>query len=450
MKLRPDPLSLAEYRFILQSDLASFIQHAFHELNPATPYLAGRHIELLASKLEACRRGEIRRLIVNLPPRNLKSHCASIAFTAWLLGHNPATQIICASYGQDLADKLARDTRNLMYTAWYRSLFPTRIEERHAVHDFTTNAMGGRMATSVGGVLTGRGADIIILDDPQKPDEALSEVLRKGVNDWFDNTLMSRLNDKDNGCIIIVMQRLHQEDLVGHVLEYGDWEVLSLPAIAPTEEFHVIESPFGKHVFRRHAGEALHPDRESLATWAKTRAQVGEYNFASQYLQNPTPEGGALVKTDWLRFYEPGSEPARFGFIFQSWDTANKAGELNDFSVCTTWGVKDKDVYLLDVFRKRLNFPDLKRAAIELYKRFHANTVIIEDKASGTQLIQELKHQGMRIHPYTPPPSTDKQMRLFAQTTYFENGRVFLAKRAAWLNEYVAELTGFPGTRHDD
>jgi len=450
MTLPAQALSLAEYRFILQSDFATFVQCAFHELNPQTPYQPGPHIELIASKLEACHRGDIRRLIINLPPRNLKSHCVSIAYPAWLLGHNPAQQIICASYGQDLADKLARDTRAIMYTSWYGSLFPTRIEDRHAVHDFTTSQMGGRMATSVGGVLTGRGADVVILDDPLKPEEALSETQRRAVNEWYDNTLLSRLNDKATGCIIIVMQRLHQEDLVGHVLEQDEWEILSLPAIAPTREVHLIESPLGKRVFRRQPGDALHPEREAIDTLAKIRRQIGEYNFASQYLQNPTPPGGAMVKTDWLRFYEPGSEPAKFGFVAQSWDTANKAGELNDYSVCTTWGVNGKDVYLLDVFRKRLNFPDLRRAVIERWNRFRPHTVIIEDKASGTQLIQELKQERLRIHSYLPPPSTDKQMRLFAQTTYFENGRVFLRREAPWLNDYVAELTGFPGAKYDD
>ena len=167
-----------DYAAILRRDLMSFIERSFYELNPQTELLLAPHLELIAAKLEACCRGEINRLIVNLPPRQLKSHCASVAFPAWYLAHHPAAHIICASYGQDLADKFARDCRRVMASAWYRRLFPVRLADRQAVHDFATTEQGTRMATSVGGVLTGRGADMIIIDDPLKPDEALSESRR--------------------------------------------------------------------------------------------------------------------------------------------------------------------------------------------------------------------------------------------------------------------------------
>src|SRR5271167_2580515 len=237
----PATLPANEYQFILRRDFTTFIERSFYELNPQTPLFLGRHIEVIATKLEACRLGNIKRLIINLPPRHLKSHCASVAFVAWHLGYYQAGQVICASYGQDLADKLARDSRSVMMSAWYKELFRTRLAERSAVHDFMTMDLGTRMATSVGGVLTGRGADLIIIDDPLKPDEALSESRRKAVNDWYDNTLLSRLNDKTRGCIIILMQRLHQEDLVGHVLEQEPWDVLSFPAIAEQDEIFAIE-----------------------------------------------------------------------------------------------------------------------------------------------------------------------------------------------------------------
>ncbi len=366
-------------------------------------------------------------------------------------GHNPAGQIICASYGQDLADKFARDCRNIMQTPWYQRLFRTRLSDRQAVHDFTTTDRGTRMATSVGGVLTGRGADIIVIDDPLKPDDALSETRRKAVNEWFDNTLRSRLNDKATGCILVIMQRLHQDDLVGHVLEQEDWDVLSFPAIAEAEETHVIDTRFGRRLFRRQIGEALHPERESLATLRKIRETISEYTFVSQYQQSPIPIGGAMVKTEWLKSYEPGEQPANFFRIVQSWDTANKSTELANYSVCTTWGLKGTSFYLLDVFRKRLNYPDLKRAVHELAKEYGANVILIENKASGTQLIQDLQHEGMfGVTAYEPPTGTDKIMRLHAQTAIFENGHVFLPRCATWLAEYVTELTGFPGSKYDD
>jgi hypothetical protein len=198
---------------------------------------------------------------------------------------------------------------------------------------------------------------------------------------------MSRLNSKADGCIVIIMQRLHQDDLVGHVLEQGYWDVLSLPAIAETDETHVIETPYGRRLFVRKEGDALHPERESLAVYANIRQTIGEYNFLSQYQQTPTPVGGAMVKTDWLKYYNPDEKPEQFARIVQSWDTANKATELADYSVCTTWGTLYKRYYLLNVFRRRLNYPDLKRAVIAQALEYKANTVLID---STTQALHHL------------------------------------------------------------
>jgi predicted phage terminase large subunit-like protein len=439
-------LSFNEYQFLMRRDLMSFTERSFSELNPQTTFSKSPHIEVLASRLENCRQGKTKRLVVNLPPRSLKSHAVSVAFVAWLLGHDPAKQIICASYGQELADKHARDCRTLMASEFYQKLFPrTRLSsEKKSVNEFLTTAEGFRMSTSVGGVLTGRGADIIILDDPLKPDDALSETRRTSVNDWYDNTLVSRLNSKENGIIIIVMQRLHQDDLVGHVMGQQDWEVLSLLAIAEEDEVHLIENAWGQRRFERKTGEVLQPDRESRLTLDSIRRTIGEYNFASQYQQSPMPLGGALVRTEWLKHYAPGDLPERFTCILQSWDTANKSGELNDFSVCTTWGAVCDRYYLLDVFRQRLDYP-------EQASRHQADIVLIEDKASGTQLIQNLKAQGIcGIEPYEPPAGADKILRLYAQTTEFESGRVMLPLSAPWLDEYVRELTSFPGAKYDD
>src|SRR5580658_4465553 len=192
-----------------------------------------------------------------------------------------------------------------MMSDFYRSLFPrTRLSpDKQSVNEFMTTAQGFRLSTSIGGVLTGRGADVIILDDPLKPDDALSETKRNAVNEWYDNTLLSRLNSKETGVIIIVMQRLHQDDLVGHVKDQSDWDTLSFPAIAEEEEVHLIESPLGRRFFKRNTGEALQPERESLHTLNVIRQTIGEYNFSSQYQQNPMPLGGAIIKTDWLKYY---------------------------------------------------------------------------------------------------------------------------------------------------
>ncbi len=206
-------------REIYRADLHSFGVAAFDILNPGTTWMSNWHTVLLAAKLQECVEGLCQRLIITLPRRHLKSHFASIVLPAFILGHNPAAGIICVSYAQDLSDKLARDCRNLMQSSLYQDIFPTRISsEKSSVSEFETTGRGYRLATSIGGVLTGRGADFLVIDDPMKPSDASSEIRRRSVTEWFDGTLLSRLNSKDSGCIIIVMQRVHEEDLVGHVV----------------------------------------------------------------------------------------------------------------------------------------------------------------------------------------------------------------------------------------
>jgi len=443
-------LSPCEYEAILRSDLGYFAERCFAELNPQTEFWTNWHIEVIAAKLAAVREGKIRRLIINLPPRHLKSLMASVAFPAWCLGHDPSAQILCVSYAQDLADKLARDCRSIMMSPWYRRIFPTRLApHRQAVQEFITTRQGYRLATSTGGVLTGRGADFILIDDPLKPDEALSDAQRKTANDWFSHTLYSRLNDKRSGAIVIIMQRLHEDDLVGHVLAQESWEVVCFPAIAEADEVHRIETIWGLRCFRRWQGEALHPEREPLDTLDRIRRSVGEYNFAGQYQQSPAPAGGGLVKVEWFKRYREDDRPERFDRIVQSWDTANKATELSDFSVCTSWGIKEKHLYLLGVLRKRLEYPTLKRAVREQQSLFDASVVLIEDKASGTQLIQELIADGCYAAT-SYKPECDKIMRLHAQTALIENGFVHIPETAPWLAEYLHELTVFPKGKHDD
>ena len=440
----------AELKVLLRMDPTAFTEKCFYQLNPSTQFEMNWHIEAMVSKLDACRRGLIKRLIINVPPRSLKSLCASVALPAWILGHNPAEQVLCVSYAQDLSDKLARDCRTIMLTPWYQDLFTTRLSpQKQSVQEFVTTAGGYRMATSVGGVLTGRGANYIIIDDPLKPAEALSDALRRAANDWYDNTLFSRLNDKRSGCIILIMQRLHEDDLVGHLLEHQDWDILSLPAIAEHDEQYVIDTPYGRRRFSRRAGEALHPKRESFEVLGSIRATVGERNFITQYLQAPAPLEGGLVKTNWFKTYTEAELPVPFDQILQSWDTANSQTELANYSVCTTWGIKDSRIYLLHVFRKRLNYPGLKRAVREQAEMHKATLVLIEDRASGTQLCQELVSEGVHIVKAVRPEG-DKVMRFNAQTATIENGFVYLPREAAWLAEYIHEITTFPDSKYDD
>jgi predicted phage terminase large subunit-like protein len=441
-------ISPREYRAILRSDFYAFVHRSTLELHPSLAFLPNWHLEVICQKLDAVRRGEIKRLIITIPPRYLKSIGGSVCLPAYILGHDPTAQIICASYGQDLADKHARDCRSIMMSPFYRNIFVTRLRQS-TLHDFATEQGGFRMATSVGGVLTGRGADIIIIDDPLKPDEAVSDAARNAVNQWFDNSLCSRLNSKRDGRIVIIMQRLHEDDLAGHVLRQEEWDVVSFPAIAESEETYEFQTIYGRFHHQRRIGDILHPEREPRDVLDNLRKSMGEYNFAGQYQQSPAPLGGGMVKQEWFKRYSDRDVPQSFDQIIQSWDTANKSTELADYSVCTTWGTKNNRIYLLHVLRERMTYPDLKRAVRRQWEMHRPDIILIEDKASGTQLIQELVEE--EVHNVQRVKSErDKIMRMHAQTASIENGLVYLPLDAHWLADYMHELTTFPRGKYDD
>src|SRR6266404_1022168 len=294
--MAPSPGNM--YAHLLRRDLCAFIHRSFLELEQ-TEFHSNWHIEVLAAKLEDVRHGRCKRLIVNVPPRHLKSLAISIAFPALVLGHEPAKQILSVTYAQDLSDNLARRSRTLMTSAFYEALFDTRLSKgREAIADFETTNGGYRLSTSIGGVLTGRGADLIIIDDSLKADDALSEPRRRSVNEWYDNTLRSRLNSQERGTIIIVMQRLHADDLVAHVQQHESWDVLSFSAIAERDEEYNLLTPYGHKRIHRRNGDALQPALVSLAKLESQRRAMTEYYFSAHYQQNPQPPSGIIVKRE--------------------------------------------------------------------------------------------------------------------------------------------------------
>lgn len=434
---------------LLRNDLTAFIQRGFQTIVPGQRFLPNWHIEAIAYQLERIRRGESRRLIITIPPRNLKSICASVAFPAFVLGHDPSVRIVCASYSQDLTSKHARDCRAVIESGWYKKLFPrTRIDPRKNTEtEFETTGRGYRYGTSVGGTLTGRGGNLIIIDDPMKPAEAMSESKRAAVSEWYDSTLSSRLDSKTEGAIVLIMQRLHVDDLVGHVLEKsGGWTHLNLPAVAdePSEiELSATET------YKREVGELLHPEREPQSVLEELKASMGSQTFSAQYQQAPIIPGGALIKRDWFRYYQQAPARQANDQIVQSWDTASKASSTSNFSVCTTWLKQGSDFYLVDVYRERLEFPDLRRAALARAERYQASTVLIEDASSGAGLIQDLKRDS-NLRPIAIKPDRDKIVRLEAQSALIEAGHVLLPKSAHWLDEFLAEVLSFPHGRYDD
>ncbi len=312
-----------------------------------------------------------------------------------------------------------------------------------------TTKNGGRFVVPVGGSFTGRGADVIIIDDPLKADDAQSDKARRVVNDWFSTTVLSRLDDKQKGAIIVVAQRLHEDDLPGRLLTEGGWHHLDLPAIAQEDQ----EIPIGPDaVHRRRKGEALHPEREPLALLEGIKREMGSLTFSAQYLQRPVPPEGNLIKRCSIKWYD--SPPARTpgAQIVQSWDVASTTGDARDWSVCTTWLSFKRNYYLLDVWRGRLEFPRLKHQLIALARDHAPNRILIEQAGPGLHLIQEFRANpvpGVPM-PIGIKPAGDKLVRMEAQCARFEAGQVYLPREAPWLSELLHEILSFPNSRYDD
>jgi predicted phage terminase large subunit-like protein len=443
------PTDARKFEGLLRNDFRAFIHKVFTTLCPGQDYERSWHIEAIAYQLERVRRGEITRLIINMPPRSLKSISASVAFPAFLLGRDPSRRIICVSYSAELAKKHSNDFRAVLEAPWYRSVFPSAQigPYKNSETEIELTARGFRLATSVGGTLTGRGGDIIVIDDPLKPDDAISEIRRTAANQWFTNTLLSRLDDKRAGAIVIVMQRVHMDDLTGFVTSQSDeWEILNLPAIAELDEVIPISDT---EVHRRRVGEALSPVREPIAVLENLKLQLGSDAFSAQYQQMPVPPGGAMIKRDWIKRYVELPLQRERSLILQSWDTASKGGPENDFSVCTTWFIShDRRWYLIDVWRKRVDYPELKAAVRTLASLHAAKRVLVEDAGAGTSLVQELLGEVDGI--LAVKPDRDKITRLSVVSSKFQSGLVFFPEHARWLADFEAELFAFPGSRHDD
>jgi predicted phage terminase large subunit-like protein len=442
-------LEIARLNAVLRQDFGSFLRKAFHTLSPGQEYVRGWHLDAIVHRLQQVHIGETKRLVINMPPRSLKSIAASVALPAFILGHDPTRRIICVSYSTDLAKKHSNDFRAIIESDWYCKLFPqTRIGlYKNTENEIELTERGYRIATSVGGTLTGRGGDLIIIDDPLKPIDALSESRRGAVNQWYANTLLSRLDDKRTGAIIIVMQCVHIDDLTGFVLAQQDeWSHLTLPAIAEHDEAIVLGR--GRY-YHRQAGEPLSQQREPVSVLEELRRQLGSDVFSAQYQQAPVPPGGAMIKRHWVQRYSELPPENRRLMILQSWDSAAKGGPDNDWSVCTTWmQTRDRQWYLLDVWRARVDYPSLKVKVAELARRWEARQVLIEESGTAIGLLQELKF----IVPGVTAIKTDrdKVTRMSLASATFEAGQVHLPTRAAWLAELEAELFAFPGSSHDD
>ena len=434
-------------RAALRGDLMAFNQRAFMTLEPGTAFQPNWHLEHLCHALSRVLRGEVRRLIINVPPRSGKSLLASVAFPMFAMGHDPTRRIICVSHTESLTRKFSIDRRTIALTPWYGQLFPEMrlTNKRPRDLELTTTLAGSIFAAGAGGAILGRGADLIIVDDPLKGMDGLSEAKRRNIAEFYDNTLSTRLNDKKTGAIVIVMQRLHEDDLVGHVMRKEEWEVVSLPSIATEPRAYQLSFDTGD-IYHRQAGEALDQVREPLEVLEIQKRIQGSLMFSAQYQQNPIPAEGNVVKREWLRTYD---RMPRFDRVVASWDTASTLAETSDWSVGTVWGAVGLDYYLIDVVRNRFESPDLRRQILALSQKHQAIATLIEDTELGRAIEQDLRRT-KDLRAIMMRPRFDKQARLLAQSARFEAGQVYLPQDAPWLADYVSELMAFPNGRHDD
>jgi predicted phage terminase large subunit-like protein len=435
-------------RALLRQEISPYTQKVFNTLEPGVAYSHNWHIDHIAWTLKRVMRGEIRRLIITVPPRSMKSIAVSVAFSCHVLGHDPTRRVICVSYSDELARKLSADAHAVMTSEWHHALFPELqlTSKRPRLSELKTTQRGYRMATGMGGAILGHGADLIIIDDPIKPGDVVSQAERRRVNDTFDNTIYTRLNDKRTGVIVIIMQRLHQDDLVGHVLTRDDWEVVNIPAIEVENRTYRI----GDHsddVYIRPAGEVLHPQREGRAELERTRRMLGSLAFSAQYQQAPVAPEGNIVRRNWIRTYD--TVPASFDLKIASWDTASTTGENADWSVGTVWGAKGLDYYLLDVVRGRFEVPVLRRRIVEVGNHWDVDQTIIEETDIGRAITQDLRREG-HYRTILRSVRIDKETRFLAQSARFEAGQVHVPQDAPWLALWLDELLAFPNGRHDD
>jgi predicted phage terminase large subunit-like protein len=439
----------------LQAEIDELCRHDFGMfIMCAAPHSLGQelehnwHIDALAYTCSKAAEPGPMRQIINLPPRYLKTFVGSVCLIAWLLGRDPKAHIINISYSAVLAEKFGADTLRLMQSDWYQRVFPGTKLERKSRELLTTTAGGARIATSVGGTLTGRGANVIIADDLLNAGQAHSVTARENTIEWFRGTVLTRFNDPQNGKLIVIGQRLHAEDPPGQLMAAGGWDTLIIPAIAQRDMTYDMVK--GGKKGRFDAGSVLMPSRHSLADLEQLKREMGEHDFEAQFNQQPLPPGGAVFKAQWLKRYDEPPVPAATQAIIQSWDTAWEGDEHNDYSVCTTWAICPDGFYLLDVWRDRPAFWQLEKIVNELRAKWRAHIVVVEKAASGIGLIQNIRErEGKRWLTHVNPASP-KLERAQQHAYLFEQGRVHLPRQADWLGAFEAELLAFPHCKHDD
>ena len=435
-----EELQTRDDRELVKTDFMAFTNHVWPD------FIHGRHHAKMAKAFEDVANGTCKRLIINMPPRHTKSEFASYLLPAWFLGKFPNKKVIQTSHTAELAVGFGRKVRNLVDNPAYRRLFPA-IElqsDSKAAGRWNTNFGGDYFAIGVGGAVTGKGADLLIIDDPHSEQEAALAAFNPEVYDkvyeWFTSGPRQRL--QPGGAIVIVMTRWSLRDLTAQVMKSAaqrggdEWRVIEFPAILPS-------------------GKPLWPEFWSLKELEALHVELPNSKWMAQYMQQPTSDSSAIVKREWWKEWESDRPPV-CEYIIQSWDTAHEKKTVNDFSTCTTWGVfyneEDHDlpnIILLDAFKERLEFPELKAKAYEKYQEYEPDSLIVEKKAAGAPLIQELRRMGIPVGEFSPGKGQDKISRLNSVADFFASGKVW-APATRWAEELIDEVAAFPSGEHDD
>lgn len=444
---------------LARTDLDVFVQLVFSLLNPRETLEHGWYLDAMVRALEDVERGDCRRLQVTVPPRHLKSILVNVAFPAWLMGRDPTVKVICVSYAQDLATLHARAFRKVVTSHMYAAVFPETAASisRETDIEVATLQGGFRYATSLGGTVTGVGADLIIIDDLMKAADAVYPETRAKAKRFVDETLMSRLNDKRHGKVVAIQQRLHEDDISGHLTEKGSFRHLNLPAIAIRDEIIPLTR---NRAHARRIGDLLSPRREPRETLDEIKRDMGSRAFETQYQQNPTPGDGDYVKWDRIAFYDDVPSRTHLLKVVHSWDCAASPAPGADYSVGTIWGFDGQSWLLLQVIRERLDYPDLlARVRLERNK-WRADLVLVEKASSGIALLQDLvrdirctsapQHHAPWSSRLAADTKQPKAERFYTGMERLYSGVARFPRDAPWMDDLRREMMSFPNARHDD
>lgn len=441
----------------MRRSLKEFTKRSWQTIEPGRDFHDNWHIDAISEHLQAVVEGKIRRLIINIPPRHMKSISVAVALPAWTWTIQPQKRFLFASYASSLSIRDSVKCRRLIDSPWYQQHFGETFHltgDQNQKQRFENNQTGYRIATSVDGALTGEGGDIIVIDDPHNVREAESSAVREGVLEWWDQAMQSRLNDPKTGAFIIIMQRVHEKDLTGHILanELGqEWDHLCLPARYEIGHPTPTVSSLGFTDPRTEEGELLWPERIDEPTLQNLERSLGSYASAGQLQQRPMPKGGGILRAEWWVPWDKPDLPD-IEYVIQSWDTAFSTKEKTSYSARTTWGVfksrGQTNAIVLDMWYDRVTYPELRRIAQEAYNSYEPDAVLIEKKASGQSLIQDLRVAGVPVIEYLP--DRDKEARAHASSALLEDGRIYFPSDKKWAKNLIDICAAFPATENDD